>query len=76
MRGFHVGSRGKLVLVYLANSATFLASSEGTSDKDMNGSALDLYKSFRHRTQKLDVEQKASGRRICTVCYFWIHMEV
>lgn len=35
---------GKLVPIYLASSA-ILASSEGTFDKDMNDSALDLYKS-------------------------------
>lgn len=64
----------ELVPIYLANSATFLASSEGTFDEDMNDSALDLYKSSGIELKNLKLSKKASGRRICTVCYFWIHM--
>lgn len=60
--------------MYLAKSATFLASSEGTFDEDMNDSVLDLYKSSGIELRNLMLSKKASGRRICIVCYFWIRM--
>lgn len=69
-----MGRRGELVPTYIPNSAAFLASREGTFDEDMNDSVLDLHISSGIELRSLMLSKKASGRRICTVCYFWIRM--
>lgn len=69
-----MGRGSELAPTYLANGANFLANSEGISDEDVNDNVLDLYKSSGIELKKLMLSEKASGRRICTVCYFWIHI--
>lgn len=49
--------------IYLANDTTSLASREGTFDKAINDSALDLYKSSGTELKNLMLSEKASDRR-------------
>ena len=49
--------------IYLADDITSLASSEGTFDKAINDSALDLYKSSGMELKNLMLSEKASDRR-------------
>lgn len=67
--------RAELAPIYLVNNATSLASSEGTFNKAINDSALDLYKSSGIELKNLMLSEKASDRYVQCVISGYIHKQ-